>query len=219
MTTTTDQDNAVLDRIIGERRSCRKFTREIPADEQVESILHAGLHAPFAAAAVGNSKDYFRRFVVVRNGSKAMMELSPLVFESVLAMAGDLERAAAKNAPLREQAAGFMKRLAMIKTMGMVPGVGTAPFYIVAAEKKGFPPVEQQSLAHCMENMWLKATALGLGFQIVSATAQMADNPKFCQILGLESGKWALMGCAVGYPAEIPSPSIRPSVREITTWP
>ena len=79
---------------------------------------------------------------------------------------------------------------------------GTAPFYIVVAEKKGFPPVEQQSLAHCMENMWLKATALGLGFQIVSATAQMADNPKFCRILGLESGKWALMGCAVGYPAK-----------------
>jgi nitroreductase len=101
----------------------------------------------------------------------------------------------------------------------MVPGVGTAPFYIVAAEKKGFPPVEQQSLAHCMENMWLKATALGLGFQIVSVTAQMADNPGFCRVLGLECGKWALMGCATGYPAEALSPSIRPSVREVTTWP
>jgi len=218
MTTKTDQDNAVLDRIIGERRSCRKFTREIPADEQVESILHAGLHAPFAAAAVGDNRDYFRRFVVIRNGSKAMKELSPLVFESVLATAGDLEQATAKNAQLREQAAGFMNRLAMIKTMGMVPGVGTAPFYIVAAEKKGFPPVESQSLAHCMENMWLKATALGLGFQIVSATAQMADNPGFCRILGLEFGKWALMGCAVGYPTEKLSPSIRPSVGEVTTW-
>ncbi|MGA2699184.1 MAG: nitroreductase family protein [Methanoregula sp.] len=174
----TDQDNAVLDRIIGERRSCRKFTREIPADVQVESILHAGLHAPFAAAAIGDSKDYFRRFVVVRNGSTAMKELSPLVFEGVLATAGDLEQAAAKNAQLREQAAG----------------------------------------AHCMENMWLKATALGLGFQIVSATAQMADNPGFCRALGLESGKWALMGCAVGYPAEKLSPSIRPSVMEVTTW-
>ncbi len=219
MTTKTDQDNAVLDRIIGERRSCRKFTREIPADEQVESILHAGLHAPFAAAAVGNNEDYFRRFVVVRNGSKTMKELIPLIFEGVLSMAGDLEQAAAKNAQLREQAAGFMNRLAMIKTLGMVPGVGTAPFYIVVAEKKGFPPVEQQSLAHCMENMWLKATALDLGFQIVSATAQMADNPEFCRALGLESGKWALMGCSVGYPAEILSPSIRPSVREVTTWP
>jgi nitroreductase len=148
-----------------------------------------------------------------------MNELTPLVFDGVVAMADDLERAAAKNAQLRSQAAGFMNRLAMIKNMGMVPGVGTAPFYIVAAEKKGFPPVEQQSLAHCMENMWLKATALGLGFQIVSVTAQMADNPGFCRVLGLECGKWGLMGCATGYPAEALSPSIRPSVREVTAWP
>jgi nitroreductase len=219
MTHSSEQDNAILDRIIGERRTCRKFTQEIPPDEQIERIIHAGLHAPFAAAAIGNNEDYFRRFVVIRKGSKAMNELAPLVFDSVVAMAGDLEQAAAKNAQLRSQAAGFMNRLAMIKNRGMVPGVGTAPFYIVAAEKKGFPPVEQQSLAHCMENMWLKATALGLGFQIVSVTAQMADNPGFCRVLGLECGKWALMGCATGYPAEALSPSIRPSVREVTTWP
>ncbi|MGA2161349.1 MAG: nitroreductase family protein [Methanoregula sp.] len=219
MTLTTEQENAILDRIIGERRSCRKFIDRVPADEQIESIIHAGLHAPFAAAAIGDNENYFRRFVVVRKSSKAMKELAPLVFDGVEKMAGDLERAAANNAELREQAVGFMNRLAAIKSMGMVPGVGTAPFYIVAAEKKGFPPVEQLSLAHCMENMWLKATALGLGFQIVSVTAQMADNPRFCRFLGIEHGKWALMGCATGYPAEKLSPSIRPSVREVTTWP
>ncbi len=47
-------------------------------------------------------------------------------------------------------------------------GIGSAPYFIVGAEKKGFPAVEQQFLAHCLENMWLKATALGLGFQLVS---------------------------------------------------
>ncbi|MGD0534016.1 MAG: nitroreductase family protein [Methanoregula sp.] len=219
MTAKTEQDNAVLDRIIGERRTCRTFTQKIPPDEMIDSIIHAGLHAPFAASAIGSTDDYFRRFVVVRKGSQAMTELIPLVFNEVVAMAGELERAAAKNAQLREQAAGFMNRLATIKNMGMVPGVGTAPFYIVAAEKKGFPPVEQQSLSHCMENMWLKATALGLGFQLVSVTAQMADNPGFCRITGLEQGKWACMGCAIGYPAEKLSPSIRPSAREVTAWP
>ena len=121
MTTKTDQDNAVLDRIIGERRSCRTFTREIPTDEQVESILHAGLHAPFAAAAVGNNEDYFRRFVVVRNGSKAMKELSPLVFEGVLAMAGDLERATAKNAHCGNRRLGFMNRRCHDKNHGDGP--------------------------------------------------------------------------------------------------
>lgn len=218
MTSATDQDNAVLDRIIGERRSCRRFTEEMPPDQMIEEIIHAGLHAPFAAAAIGTDNDYFRRFVVVRKGSRAMTGLVPLVFGEVMTMAGGIEQKAAKDATFRMQAAGFMDRLAAIKAMGMVPGVGTAPVYIIAAEKKGFPPVEQQSLAHAMENMWLKATALGLGFQIVSVTAQMADTPEFCRILGLEPGKWALMGCATGYPAGPLSPSIRPSVKEVTAW-
>ena len=218
MATEIEHDNAVLDRIIGERRSHRRFTAAIPPDHMIESIIHAGLHAPFAAAAIGSSTDYFRRFFVIRKDSKAMQALIPLVFGEAVAMASSLERQAEREAVLREQAAGFLERLAMIRSMGRVPGVGTAPFYIVVAEKKGFPPVEQQSLFACMENMWLKATALGLGFQVVSITAQMADNGPFCRILGIEPGQWALMGCAVGYPAEHLSPSIRPSAGEVTTW-
>ena len=139
MALTTDQDNAVLDRIIGKRRSHRRFTQEIPPDAMVEGIIHAGLHAPFAAAAIGNSEDYFRRFVVVRKGSRAMKELVPLAFNTVEAMAGDLERAAAGNPGLREQAAGFMNRLAAIKSMGMVPGIGTAPLLYRSRRKEGVP--------------------------------------------------------------------------------
>jgi nitroreductase len=66
--------------------------------------------------------------------------------------------------------------------------------------------------------MWLKATALGLGFQLVSITAQMADNPAFCKIFDLPPGEWALMGCAIGYPAEELSISIRPPVDKVTRW-
>ena len=218
MTSPDNHDNAVLDRIIGERRSHRKFTAAIPPGDMIESIIHAGLHAPYAAAAVGSSTDYFRRFFVMRKGSKAMQALVPLVFKEAVAMADALERQAASDAGLRRQAAGFLERLAMIRGMGIVPGVGTAPVYIVVAERRGFPPVEAQSLFACMENMWLKATALGLGFQVVSITAQMAENAAFCRLIGIEPGKWALMGCAIGYPAEPLSPSIRPSVRDVTIW-
>ena len=62
------------------------------------------------------------------------------------------------------------KRLEAISKDG-VPGVGTARYFIVVVERKGFPPVEQQSLAHCLQNMSLKANALDLGFYLVSATA------------------------------------------------
>jgi nitroreductase len=213
-----EQKNAILDGIILERRTHRRFKEEIPSDDVIVDIIHAGLHAPFAGAAVGNEKDYFRRFFIIRNNSETMALLNPLIFGEVLRKASDLDNILEKNEQLRAQATGFMNRLAMIKKMGFVPGVGTAPFYIVIAEKKGFPPVEQESLAHCLENMWLKATALGLGFQLVSITAQMGDNVEFCRILSLQSGKWGLMGCTIGYPVEKLSISTRPSVKEVTTW-
>jgi nitroreductase len=212
------QRNMYLDQILGERRSNRRFTSEYPAEDEIRRILHAGLLAPFAAAAVGTSHDYFRRFFVIGRGSKAMNTVGPLVFAHVQQMAEGLEKEMAHDAALREKAASFARQLAMIRKAGVVPGVGTAPYYIVVAEKRGFPPVGLQSLAHCMENMWLKATALGLGFQLVSVTSQLSDNPDFCAVLGISPEAWDLMGCAVGYPADELTPSIRPPVGDVTRW-
>ncbi|WP_321507368.1 nitroreductase family protein [uncultured Methanoregula sp.] len=213
-----EQRNVALDQILAERRSYRVFTAEFPPDDEIRRILHAGLLAPFAAAAVGNSKDYFRRFFVIRNGSTNLNAIRHLVMNHVAVMAQELEHGMEKDPNLRKKAGMFFQRLSAIKAKGVVPGIGTAPFYIVVAERKGFPPVELQSLAHCMENMWLKATALELGFQLVSVTSQMSGNPEFCKILGITPGEWELMGCAVGYPTDELSPSIRPPVDDVTRW-
>jgi len=218
MSEKTDQDNAIIDRIIGERRSHRIFSDKVPAEDRITEIIHAGLHAPFAAAALENSSDYFRRFIVIPKNSDAIKKLIPLAYAEVNAMADQIVRASEKNPILRSQASPFLSRLEIIKNMGAVPGIGNAPFYIVAAERRGFPPIEHQSLSYCMENMWLKATALGLGFQLVSVTSQLAENPTFCQIVGLEPNRWAMMGCAIGYPTQSLSPSIRPPVDEVTIW-
>jgi nitroreductase len=139
----------------------------------------------------------------------SMATAIPLIFDEVTAMAFKLEHFM-KHIQLRAKAGWFVNRLEMFNKIGMIPGVGTAPEFIVVAEKKGFPAVEQQSLAHCLENMWLKATALDLGFQLVSATAKMADNPSFCEMLRINPGEWALNGCAIGYSTEKLSSSIRP---------
>jgi nitroreductase len=213
-----DQKNIIFDRIVVERRSHRQFRQEFPPEDEIRNIIHAGLHAPFAAAAVRNTEDYFRRFFVLKRDSKSLIAAASLIFEEVTVAASNLERAIENDPQLRTQAIGFANRLAMIKKMGKVPGVGTAPYFIIVAEKKGFPAIEQQVLAHCLENMWLKATALGLGFQLVSITAQMTDNPAFCKILDIPPGEWALMGCAIGYSAEELSPSIRPPVDRVTRW-
>ena len=213
-----DKKNMFLDRILAERRSYRMFKPEFPPEDAIRRIIHAGLLAPFAAAAVGNSTDYFRRFFVMKIGSKSMNAASPLVFEQIRVMAGTVKKEMEKNPEIRKMAGSFAQRLDAIQKMGRVPGIGTAPYYIVVAERKGYPPVELQSLAHCMENMWLKATALGLGFHLVSVTSEMSKSPEFCRILGISPGEWELMGCAIGYPHDELSPSIRPPVDEVTTW-
>ncbi len=189
-----------------------------PGKQDIERIIHAGLLAPYAAAAVGGSRDYFRRFFVMEKGSKSVEAVIPLVMDEVVRMTTELENAMKNDPRLREKAVSFVSRLSAIRKMGRVPGIGTAPYYIVVAERRGFPPVELQSLAHCMENMWLKATALGLGFQIVSVTSQMSGSPAFNEVLGIPVGDWELMGCAIGYPQEELPPSIRPPVENVTTW-
>ena len=217
-TDSNEQKNLILDQILAERRSYRMFRPEFPPEDAIKRIIHAGLLAPFAAAAVGNSTDYFRRFFVMNKGSQSMNTVAPLIMAEIHRMSESLHEEMKNNLRLQEHAIGFARRLAMIKKQGVVPGIGTAPYYIVVAERKGYPPVELQSLAHCMENMWLKATALELGFQIVSITSEMAKNPGFCNILGINPGEWELMGCAVGYPQEMLPPSIRPHVEDVTRW-
>lgn len=208
--------NQMLDEIIAERRSYRAFTDEMISDEATLGIISAGLHAPYAGAAV--SDDEYRKFFVIRRNSDTMKVIQPLLFNELKGMSENLEKAATRDPEISKQAAGFIKRLSMIKKMGTIPGVGTAPVFIVISEKKGFPPVEQASLAHCLENMWLKATVLGLGFQLVSLVSQMDNVDEFSQIFHLQPGEWAFMGCAIGYPAEKLPASIRPYARDVTTW-
>ena len=91
-------------------------------------------------------------------------------------------------------------------------------YYIVIAEKKGFPPVEAQSWAHAMQNMWLSATAQGLGFQLISATGMMAGNREFMQLLGLKSGDYALCGCVIGVAKTVPKPREERRMENFIRW-
>jgi nitroreductase len=208
----------VLDEIIRMRRTHRVFGPGIPPEYEVETVIEAGLSAPFAAAAAGSGKEYFRQFFVFRRDSRKFGEISGVLMKKVLEMTADLEQAMERDPDLQEKAGLFMKRLKAIREMGIIPGIGTAPYYIIIGEKAGFPPVMQQSIAHCLENMWLKATVLNLGFQLVSLTGQMGSDPDFCRILGLPPSKFEMNGCALGYPAEDLPPSVRPPADMVTRW-
>ncbi|MCZ3364902.1 MULTISPECIES: nitroreductase family protein [Methanobacterium] len=205
-----------FDNILESRRSIRFFKDEIPPKEYVEDIIRAGLFAPYAAQAV-DENEYFRKFIVISKNSEKMKEVAEIAKNKVKIMSEQLNAQMEENPYLKEKAKSFSKRLELFAEKGVL-GIGTAPYYIVVAEKKGVPPVEQQSLAHCLQNMWLKAASLDLGFHLVSATAQMEENKDFCEILGINPGEWGLNGCAVGYPEEIPPETSRPAVSEVTMW-
>ena len=208
--------NDVFDNIIKARRSIRFFKDEMPPKEFIEDIIKAGLFAPYAAQAVGG-EEYFRKFIVISKDSQQMKKIAEITKNKVKVMSEQLNAQMEKNPYLKEKGKSFSKRLELFADKGVL-GIGTAPYYIVVAEKKGMPPVEQQSLAHCLQNMWLKATSLNLGFHLVSATAQMGEDEDFCEILGINPGEFGLNGCAVGYPKEIPPKALRPAVKEVTKW-
>jgi nitroreductase len=206
----TREHSPALDVIVRARRSVRAFAPMPPPREAVEEIIQAGLFAPFAALAVAGKSD-FRKVFVIRSSSPAMEAAAEILKNQMSKFADDFEK---KAGPVP-----FVQNLKRIGQQG-VPGVGNAPYYVVVGERKGIPPVAAQSLSYCLQNMWLKATSLGIGLQLVSATMQMDSNPDFCTLLGIPRGEYALDGCALGYPSDnYRPPAVEyPTLAKSVTW-
>jgi nitroreductase len=199
-----DFDATPILQVMTARTSVRAFGAEEPPRAAVEQVLTAGLLAPYAAAmAPGQRLD--RRFFVLPRGGAALGSATA----AIRAHARAVLAGGQAPAPLRAR----LEPLAE----GLVPGVGDAPYYVVVAEG-GPGPVQQQALGHVLENMWLMATALGLGMRLVSVTTMMADVADFCSVLGLPAGRYALNGCALGLPLQAPGERPRPDAGAVTTW-
>ena len=206
----TPEHSTALDVILKARHSVRAFSSTPPSREAVEAIIQAGLLAPFAALAVAGKPD-FRKVCVFRNSSAAMEAAASILKNRIAKQADELEKKAGSTP--------FVQNLKRIGQQG-VPGVGRAPYFVVVGERKGMPPIAAQSLSYCLQNMWLKATSLGIGFQLVSATMQMDSDLDFCRLLGIPTGEYALDGCALGYPADKyqPPPVEYPTLEKSVSW-
>ena len=197
-----------LDEIILARRTVREFNSEIPSEDQVKQVLRAGLFAPYAALAL-SGKDKFRQFVVVEGQSATSAEIKKIVKNHTAKLV--------KFVPLYNLFAHYKISPAFQKRLSS-DLLGEAPFFVFVIEPKGFPPAAAQSISHCLENMWLKATELGLGFRLISVFETMNKNQKLCEILSLEPGRYAINCCAIGYPLATPPNSVRPPLEEATRW-
>jgi len=208
--TMTPEHSAAFDAIVRARRTVRAFATKAPSRDDVEAVIQAGLLAPFAALAVIGRKDW-RKVVVMQANTPAMASAAEILKKSVAKLAEELEQKVGQSP--------FVQRMKHIGSTG-IPALATAPYFIVVAERKGIPPVADRSLCHCLQNMWLKATALGLGVQLVSATSQLEDHAEFCTLLGLPTGEYALDACALGYPAEGygPTPVEYPTMAGAVSW-
>jgi nitroreductase len=212
----TKERNLIFDDIVRSRRSIRVFKDDKPSKKYIEDIIEAGMLAPYAAAAVGDSKD-FRHFYIFENGTDSIRTLALLMENKAAEGVKHFEGLIKEKPSMKSKFQPFLNRLKMISDKG-VPGVTTAPFFIIVAELRGIPPSEQESLAHVLENMWLKTTALNLGFQLISLTSQMAEDEQLMKLLELPVRKYALNGCAIGYPGIIPKPTPRPNTQKSTKW-
>lgn len=208
MTKIDIEKNKILDEIIANRRTVREFESDIPPKESIETILEAGLQAPFAAIAVIGEKR-FRRFFVLKDG-ESMNKLAEIIQKRAKIVYDNWS--GQKDRPKTE---AFLNRLKDIAVSGFNL---RPPYFIIVAEKEGFPPIAQLSLAHCLENMWLKATALGLGFRLVSLLSELSKDSEFCEFLGIKPGEYAVNGCVIGYAKTIPPKLERPLLNELTTW-
>lgn len=192
----TKADNDVLDKILSTRRICRGFNDEIPAKEDIEAIIEAGRLAPYASISAGDV-DVFRHFFVIWKGNPVLEKIDELIrSQSAVDLAG-LKDEMKTDSFLVEYGNGLMGLWGHVAEAGL-PVFPDPPCLIVLAEWRGARRAERQSLAHTIQNMWLKATALNLDFNMISPVESMVDNKEFCDIFGLPTGKYGWHACIVG---------------------
>jgi len=193
----TVQDNLLFDEILKTRRSCRKFTEEVPTREEIEAVVEAGRLAPYASIS-SQDVEVFRHFFVMTKGHPLLPEIDRLIRQQGGKDAEWLRGEMEKDPFLAEYGVGLEAMWSRFGTNG-VSVFPDPPCLIILAEWRGARRAERQSLAHTIQNMWLKATALNLDFNMISVMESMVDNEEFCSLFGLPVGRYGFHGCVIGH--------------------
>ena len=209
-------DNSAFDLLARQRRSCRNFGQDILDDASIRSILEAGWLAPHAGAT-GVALSDKRRFFVIRRESAAHARLHALALARIKANRRRLMIVGRFVPGFAKKIANFLKRLDALANSG-IRTLQEASVWVIVAERKGFPPAEAKSIAHVLQNMWLKATELRIGFMLLSLTGMLSADVAFMAELGLSKGEWELDGCLMGLPLSPSTPSAEHLPENAIAW-
>jgi nitroreductase len=212
----TESSRMTFEQTIMSRCSTRNFSKEIPPDHVIEEILKACIYAPYGGGS-GLPYKEIRKIFVLKQDTEAMIKARSILLEHIAKTSKNVSKIVGLFPFLKTRLGSFSERLQSISTKG-IPSLNEAPYFVIVAEKKVFPPVQKQSIAHSLQNMWLTATNLGLGFQLVFMTSQMSKNQKFLQILNLTRGEFIIDGCMIGYPAVQGDKKEEPELENFVTW-
>lgn len=193
----TPEDNRVLDEIMRARRSCRAFSDRLPSKEDVAAVIEAGRMAPYAIYSA-KDVDIFRHYYVLWRGNPLLKEIDRQIRVQSQLDIDALEEKMAGDPILEEYGPGLI-RMWRHRVEHGVPGFPDPPCLVVIAEWRGARRAEFQDMAHTLQNMWLKATALNLDFNMISTIESMIHNRAFCDLFGLPVGQYGFHACILGY--------------------
>lgn len=210
----TSNDTAVIDSVLDARYTCRSFSDKVPSKEEIEAVIHAGAISPFASIAAKEVTP-FRHFFVFTKGDERLETINRLYREQSAADLANLQIEKETDEFLKNNSESLEKLwgTASVRGANVFPD---PPCYIVVAEWRGARRAERQSLAHLMQNMWIKATSMNMAFNVISVTESMVNNKEFCDIFGLPVGMYGFHACVLGWDKNPAQPNTHHCSSEIT---
>jgi len=186
-----------LEDVIRSRKSIRTYSKEFPNEEVVKKIVQSAIYAPYSRAT-GLPYQEIRRIFILSQNTEKIEIARELLLSEMRKISVKVNRLLFFFPFLRKRMGFFANKIAIQSKTG-IPSLNDAAYYVIIAEKKGFPLMAKQSIAYAMENIWLSSTDAGLGFQLITETGILSNNKQFRDLLGLPKG-YQLDGCVIGIP-------------------
>ena len=134
----TNTKISALNEVIRSRRTIRSFHGEI-SDETLMKILESGIYAPFGGATgIGLKK--IRKIFIFRQNTESMKVVRDIINAQLKSGASRIGLLLKLMPFLRKKMQVFANRLKNLSENGIL-GLTEGAFYIVIAEKSGFPPL------------------------------------------------------------------------------